>query len=101
MLNLPPFSNILKFRLSNKNTKYKNRIESLLLEIQKEEKVREEKINWKKDNKTGDYIGVLMINKKDWESNIKEETLATNFTKKIITLLGDFNLEINPQNVYK
>ena len=42
-----------------------------------------------------------MINKKDWESNIKEETLATNFTKKIITLLGDFNLEINPQNVYK
>jgi len=101
MLNLPPFSNILKFRLTNKNIKYKNKIESLLLEIQKEEKVREEKINWKKDNKTGDYIGIIMINKKDWESGTKEEISATNFTKKIITLLTDFNLEINPQNVYK
>lgn len=102
MLNLPPFSNILKFRLGNKNIKYKDRIENLLLEIQKEEKVREEKINWKKDNKTGDYIGVIMINKKDWENlDINKEAEATNFTKKIITLLGDFNLEINPQNVYK
>ena len=101
-LNLPPFSNILKFRLGNKNTKYKDRIESLLFEIQKEEKVREEKINWKKDNKTGDYIGIIMINKKDWESlDQNKETIATNFTKKIITLLGDFNLEINPQNVYR
>lgn len=102
MLNLPPFSNILKFRLGNKNIKYKDRIENLLLEIQKEEKVREEKINWKKDNKTGDYIGIIMINKKDWESlNENKEIVATNFTKKVITLLRDFNLEINPQNVYK
>jgi primosomal protein N' len=102
MLNLSPFSNILKFRLINKNVKYKDRIENLLLQIQKEENVREEKINWKKDNKTGDYIGIIIINKKDWEKeNSKNEIVATNFTKKIHTLLSDFNLEINPQNVYK
>lgn len=102
MLNLPPFSNILKFKLGNKNTKYKDRIENLLLQIQKEENVREEKINWRKENKTGDYIGMLMINKNEWENlNENKEIIATNFAKKINTLLSDFNLEINPQNVYK
>ena len=106
MLNLYPFSNILKFRLQNKNIKYKNKIESLLQEIQKEEEVSEEKINWKKDNKTGDYIGILIVNNKEWQNtnlnkNGVQEITATNFTKKITTLLSDFNLEINPQNVYK
>ncbi len=104
-LNIPPFSNILKFRLNNKNIKYKNRIENLLSEIQKEEKVKEEKVNWKKENKTGDYIGIIMVNKKDWETlnkNQKEINIfATNFAKKINILLSDFDLQINPQNVYK
>ena len=62
-------------------------------------------MNWKKENKTGDYIGIIMVNKKDWETlnkNQKEINIfATNFAKKINILLSDFDLQINPQNVYK
>ncbi|MBP9765729.1 MAG: hypothetical protein KBD12_00650 [Candidatus Pacebacteria bacterium] len=100
-LNLPPFSNIISFRLKIKDIKYKNRIENLFSEILKEEELKEENIIWKKDSKNGEYLGFIIINKKILESVDKEgNIIATNLAKKIATLFSDFNLEINPSSLH-
>lgn len=105
ILNLPPFSNIFTFRLKTKEVKYKERIENLLNKIQEEENVTfKEKIVWRRDLKKDEYLGMIIINKKYTEGRNKEknntEIKSTSFIKKLVSLLSDFDLKINPQNVY-
>ena len=97
---LPPFVNIIKFKLSEKELKHKNDIENLLDRIFKEEKVEKNKIVWWKENISKSYVGMFMIKKEDFEFEEENIIYPTNLAKKINTLLSDFRLEINPQSVY-
>jgi primosomal protein N' len=99
-LSLPPFVNIIKFKLSEKELKLKNDIENLLGRIFKEEKVEKNKIVWWKENVSKSYVGMFMIKKEDFEFEEENIIYPTNLAKKINTLLSDFRLEINPQSVY-
>lgn len=97
MLNLPPFSNILKWRLEKKEIKIKEEIDKILNRIFKEENIKEIIPNYKIDKKSGAYIGTLIIKKEVWDKNGK--LIPSSFAKKITTLLSDFKLEINPVNI--
>jgi primosomal protein N' (replication factor Y) len=99
-LSLPPFVNIIKFKLSEKELKLKNDIENLLDRIFKEEKVEKNKIVWWKENISKSYVGMFMLKKEYWEFEKENIIYPTNLAKKINTLLSDFRLEINPQSVY-
>lgn len=99
-LSLPPFVNIIKFKLLEKELKLKNDIENLLDRIFKEEKVEKNKIVWWKENISKSYVGMFMIKKEDFEFEEENIIYPTNLAKKINTLLSDFRLEINPQSVY-
>lgn len=99
-LSLPPYSNILKFKVEKKNLKIKNNLEKLLAQIFKEEKIEPVSINWRLEKKSEAHIGTIIIDKKYWEIKKEGITLPTEFAKKIHTLLADFRLEINPTNIY-
>lgn len=111
MLDLPPYSNILKFKLDKKEIRLKENIERIFENIWKEEvenaahplHIPQEKslIFWKIDKKTGGYIGTLQIKKEKWEIKNGFTTIPTTLAKKIHTLLTDFRLEVNPQSVYQ
>lgn len=98
--NLPPYTNILKFKLEKKDIKFKNNIEKILERIFIEEKLKNEKITWRLDKKSGAHIGTLTIPKILWQIKKEEKILPTHLAKKINTLLSDFKLEINPQNIF-
>lgn len=100
ILSLPPFYNILKFKIENKNENLKNNIEKMIKKIWKEENVEEIKINWKQDKSKKTYIGMMIIKRGNWEIKKEGITLPTEFAKKIHTLLVDFRLEVNPGSVY-
>lgn len=97
---LPPYSNILKFRLNNKEIKYKNNLENILERIFKEEKIKPKKISWRLEKKTENHIGTLIIPENLWQIKKEGKNLPTSFAKKVVTLFSDFNLEINPPNIY-
>lgn len=98
--NLPPYANILKFRLIGKEIKSKENIEKILKRIFDEEKIKSEKIIWRIEKKTGNYIGILTVSKDFWQIKKEGKIFPSSFAKKITTLLSDFNLEINPPNIY-
>ena len=100
MFNLPPYSNLIKFKISKKDFKIKDDIERLIEKISKEEKVSISKISFVKESTTYDIVGMFMVRKDFWEIKEKENIFPTNYAKKIHTLLADFKIEINPQNVY-
>jgi hypothetical protein len=56
-LSLPPFVNILKFTLENKNEKLKEYIEKVFESL-------ESKMIWHREAKSGNYIGIILIEKK-------------------------------------
>lgn len=100
-LSLPPYSVILKFNIEKKNLKVKNNLEKILDQIFKEERLKPLNIGWKIEKKTESHIGIIIVDRKYWETKDSKNNLTpTNFAKKIHTLLTDFRLEINPQNVY-
>lgn len=104
-LSLPPFANILKFKLTKKDIQIKDRLEGLVEKICKEENLETQKISWWKESVTGNYVGMIIIKKELWEKNDKEKKedqmiFPTNFAKKITQLLDDFRLEVNPQKIY-
>lgn len=98
--NLPPYINILKFKIEKKNIKIKNDIERILEKIFIEERIENKKVVWAVEKKTGAYVGTLSIPKKLWQTKKEGRDLPSSFAKKIISLLSDFRLEINPQNIF-
>lgn len=97
---LPPYINILKFKIEKKNIKIKDDIERILEKIFIEEEVENKKVAWVVEKKTGAYVGTLSIPKKNWQIKKDGKNLPSSFTKKIVSLLSDFRLEINPQNIF-
>lgn len=97
--NLPPYANILKFRLTKKEIRSKENIERILKRIFDEEKIKFEKIIWRIEKKTGNHIGILTLSKDFWQIKKEGKIFPSSFAKKVITLLQDFHLEINPPNV--
>lgn len=100
-LSLPPFSNILKFKLTKKDIQIKDRLEGLVEKICKEENLEIQKISWWKESVTGNYVGMIIIKKELWELVEDNKIYPTNFAKKMTGLLDDFRLEVNPVNVYQ
>lgn len=101
-LNLPPYSNILKWTLLKKEVKIKKDLEKIIQKIFKEENLELPEINFKIEKSTGNCIFTLILKKENWEKKEKKEgrNLPTNLTLKLVTLLSDFNLEINPPNSF-
>jgi len=101
MLSLPPFSNILKWRLDKKEIKMKADIEKILDRIFKEEEIERQNIIYRIDKKTGNQIATLIIKKEAWQKKEKDgKLIPSQFAKKVTALLSDFKLEINPPNIY-
>ncbi len=100
MLSLPPFSNILKWKLDKKEIKMKGEIEKILDKIFKEEKLEKENITYKIDKKTDNQIATMIIKKEIWQKEKDGKIIPSQFAKKITALLSDFKLEINPPNIY-
>lgn len=112
ILNLPPYSNILKWTLLKKDIEMKISIEKIIDRIFREENIEKENVIWRIEKKTGNYIGSMIIKKEFWEKEevlqnkkdknkkVIEKIIPTTFAKKTITLLSDFKLEINPSSIY-
>lgn len=58
------------------------------------------KISWRIEKKTGNYIGTLTIPENIWQIKKEGKNFPSSFAKKVVTLLSDFHLEINPPNIY-
>lgn len=90
MLNLPPYSKILKFQLNSKTPNIQEKFSEILKKIFQEEKIEQVNLTWSTDLKNKKYTGTLIIPIEFWQKEKDGKIIPSQLTKKVTTLLSNF-----------